>query len=250
MDIIIVYFVYLEKKMKIKAVFFDLDGTLLPMDQDVFVKGYFHGLVGLLAPKGYDARGVGGALLRGIDAMVKNDGSKTNEQVFWDSFAAVLGEGVREETELLDEFYHTDFQKLSTLCGYTEMAKALVDMLNDRGITTVLATNPLFPSIATESRMRWAGLSPSDFKIYTTYEGSRYCKPNLKYYEELVSEIGLAPEECLMVGNDVSDDMVAENLGMKVFLLTDCLINNTDRSVEEFSHGNFDDLKKYIEELI
>jgi hypothetical protein len=52
-----------------------------------------------------------------------------------------------------------------------------------------------------------------------------------------------------MVGNDVGDDMVAEALGMKVFLLTDCLINKTDRSVEEFPNGNFDDLRKYIEEL-
>ena len=53
-----------------------------------------------------------------------------------------------------------------------------------------------------------------------------------------------------MVGNDVGDDMVAENLGMKVFLLTDCLINKTDRAVEEFPHGSFEELKKYIEELI
>ena len=28
-----------------------------------------------------------------------------------------------------------------------------------------------------------------------------------------------------MVGNDVGEDMVAEKLGMQVFLLTDCLIN-------------------------
>ena len=103
--------------MKIKAVFFDLDGTLLPMDQDVFVKAYFHGLVGLLAPKGYDARAVGAALMQGIDAMVGNDGTKTNEQVFWDSFAALLGDGVRNEEAALDEFYRTEFQKISALCG-------------------------------------------------------------------------------------------------------------------------------------
>ena len=39
--------------MKIKAVLFDLDGTLLPMDQDVFIKAYFGGLVKALAPHGY-----------------------------------------------------------------------------------------------------------------------------------------------------------------------------------------------------
>ena len=236
--------------MKIKAVFFDLDGTLLPMDQDVFVKAYFHGLVGLLAPKGYDARTVGAALTQGIDAMVNNDGTKTNEQVFWDSFAALLGDGVRNEEAALDEFYRTEFQKISALCGYAEEAKQILDMLKAKGITTVLATNPLFPKIATESRMRWVGLSPEDFEIYTTYENSRFCKPNLEYYKWLLERIGLSAEECLMVGNDVVDDMVAESLGMKVFLLTDCLINKTDRAVCEFKNGSFDDLKNYIEELI
>ena len=38
---------------KIKAIFFDLDGTLLPMDQDVFIKAYFGALAKKLAPRGY-----------------------------------------------------------------------------------------------------------------------------------------------------------------------------------------------------
>ena len=38
----------------IKTVLFDLDGTLLPMDQDNFVKAYFKNLAIKLAPHGYD----------------------------------------------------------------------------------------------------------------------------------------------------------------------------------------------------
>ena len=236
--------------MKVKAIFFDLDGTLLPMDQDIFVKAYFHGLINLLAPKGYDPKAVGTALMKGIGAMVKNDGAKTNEQVFWDSFAAVLGEGVRGEVALLEKFYRTEFQKIRRFCGYNESSKQLVNMLKSKNLKLVLATNPLFPAIATESRMKWAGLSTEDFDIYTTYENSRFCKPNLKYYKNLLSEIGVSADECLMIGNDVSDDMVAEDLGMKVFLLTDCLINNTNENIDRFPHGNFEELTKYIEELI
>lgn len=236
--------------MKIKAVFFDLDGTLLPMDQDIFIKAYLGGLVNRLAPKGYDPKAIAGALWKSTDAMVKNDGVKTNDQVFWDSFAAILGENVRDEEPMLDEFYRNEFQNISNYCGFAEDAKEIVDDLKSRGIKLVLATNPLFPAVATESRMRWAGLSPEDFEIYTTYENSRFCKPNLEYYKWLLERIGLSAEECLMVGNDVGDDMVAESLGMKVFLLTDCLINKTDRAVCEFKNGNFDDLKNYIEELI
>lgn len=236
--------------MKLKAVFFDLDGTLLPMDQDVFIKAYLGGLVNLLAPKGYDPKAIAGALWASTDAVVKNDGAKTNEEVFWNNFCAILGEEVRKEEAALDEFYKTDFQKIKDYCGYSPKSKELVEKLKASGITVVLATNPLFPAIATESRIRWAGLSPEDFSIYTTYENSRFCKPNLKYYKVLLNEIGVEPAECLMVGNDVGDDMVAEELGMKVFLLTDCLINKTDKSVDNFRHGSFDELNKYIEELI
>ena len=236
--------------MKVKAVFFDLDGTLLPMDQDIFIKAYLSGLVKVLAPKGYEPKAIASALWKGTEDMVKNDGTKTNEQVFWDSFSAILGENVRNEEALLDDFYATDFQKIKEVCGFTPEAKEIVDRLNEEGIITVLATNPLFPAVATESRMRWAGLSPEDFRIYTTYETSRYCKPNLKYYQGLIDELGHCAEECLMVGNDVGDDMVAEGLGMKVFLLTDCLINKTERAAEDFRHGDFIELKKYIEEII
>lgn len=235
--------------MKIKAVFLDLDGTLLPMDQDIFIKAYLGGLVGILAPLGYDPKAIAGALWKSTDAMINNDGSKTNEEVFWDSFCAILGDKVKNEEARLNDFYNTDFQNISQYCGYTIKSKELVDRLNKAGITVVLATNPLFPAIATESRMRWAGLEPEDFAIYTTYENSRYCKPNKKYYQWLLTEADVSPEECLMVGNDVGDDMVAEELGMQVFLLTDCLINNTGISIDNYPHGNFDNLLNYIEEL-
>lgn len=38
----------------IKAILFDLDGTLLPMDNDAFTKYYFKLLCKKLAPMGYD----------------------------------------------------------------------------------------------------------------------------------------------------------------------------------------------------
>ena len=38
----------------LSTVFFDLDGTLLPMDQDAFTKDYFKRLAGKLAPLGYE----------------------------------------------------------------------------------------------------------------------------------------------------------------------------------------------------
>ena len=236
--------------MKIKAVFFDLDGTLLPMDQDIFIKAYLGGLVKILAPKGYNPEAIAAALWKSTGAMMKNDGKLSNEEVFWNSFCAILGEKVREEEPLLEKYYEGDFQKVKEVCGYTPKSKELVNRLNNAGFTVVLATSPLFPKIATESRIRWAGLEPSDFAYVTTYENSKYCKPNPTYYTDLLSKMRLKAEECLMVGNDVGDDMVAESIGMPVFLLTDCLINKENRNINDFNHGDFDGMIKYVESLI
>ena len=117
------------------------------------------------------------------------------------------------------------------------------------GLGTVLATNPIFPKVATESRIRWAGLQPEDFRLYTTYENASYCKPNPDYYREILDKLNLRPEECLMVGNDVAEDMVAETLGMKVFLLPACVINREGRDIDAYPHGDFDDLLAYVTAL-
>lgn len=67
----------------ITTLLFDLDGTLLPMDTEVFTKHYFSLLVQKLAPYGYEAKPLIGAVLAGIEAMAVNDGSVTNEEAFW-----------------------------------------------------------------------------------------------------------------------------------------------------------------------
>ena len=70
-----------------RAYLFDLDGTLLPMDQDEFTKAYFDGLSKNLAPYGYEPKRLVGGVRHGTKAMVKNDGTQTNEQVFWILYA-------------------------------------------------------------------------------------------------------------------------------------------------------------------
>ena len=235
--------------MSITAVLFDLDGTLLPMDQDAFTKSYFSNLAAKAATKGYQPDALIDTVWAGTAAMVKNDGEKTNEAVFWELFAAKYGGDALNDIPFFEEFYRTDFQKAKELCGFAPMAKEIVHSLKARGLRVILATNPLFPAIATESRIRWAGLEPEDFELYTTYENSRHCKPNPEYYNDIMAELNLVPEECVMVGNDVGEDMIAEKLGMKVFLLTDCLINRKNEDISKYPHGGFDELKVFLDGL-
>ena len=113
----------------------------------------------------------------------------------------------------------------------------------------VLATNPIFPSVATESRAKWAGLDLSDFAHYTVYENSSSSKPNLLYYQSLLDRFGLKGEEVLMVGNDVGEDMIAETLGMKTFLITRDLINKKNEDVSRWPNGTLTDLISYLERI-
>ncbi|MBR4942194.1 MAG: HAD family hydrolase, partial [Clostridia bacterium] len=105
----------------------------------------------------------------------------------------------------------------------------------------------LFPHMATESRIRWTGLSPDEFELYTVFETSHFTKPRPEYYLEVTEKLGVSPTECLMVGNDTTDDLSAANLGMKVFILTPWLINKNNTDLTDIPHGNFDDLISFIE---
>ena len=235
--------------MSIKAILFDLDGTLLPMDQDTFIKAYFGGLCRRMAPFGYDPAELVKGIWAGTAAMVKNTGESLNESVFWDTFAAVMGEGIRDRLPEFDAFYREDFPAVRSSFGYNENAARVLAAVKGKGLRTILATNPIFPAVATESRIAWAGLAPSDFELYTTYENACHCKPNPAYYKDILEQTGLRAEECVMVGNDVDEDMVAQSLGMQVFLLTDCLINKHNADITVYPHGDFALLLDFIDRI-
>ena len=62
----------------------------------------------------------------------------------------------------------------------------------------------------------------------------------------VLSALGVAAEDCVMVGNDVSEDMVAKRLGMQVFLLTDCLLNKDGVDIDAYPHGDFSALRAFL----
>ena len=235
--------------MSIRYIFFDLDGTLLPMDQDVFIKAYIGGLCKHMAPHGFDPKQLAYTIWQSTGCMINNDGTAINEEGFWKHFSSVYGENARDWEPYFDEFYHTTFPGLHTACGFDPKAGPLIKALKQMGYTLVLATNPLFPAIATENRMRWAGLDQADFLLYTTYENSRHCKPNPDYYRDILDQIGAKPEECLMVGNDATEDLIAETLGMKVFLINKCLINKENKDISAYPQGDLDALLKFIQSM-
>lgn len=235
--------------MAITTVLFDLDGTLLPMDQDQFIKAYFSGIAEHMIPYGFEGEKLLKTIWMSTGAMIQNATGKTNEEVFWTHMAKVYGPNIREDEPKFDEFYRVGFPKVRTSCGFTPMASKIVAACKEKGLRIALATNPFFPATATWQRTQWAGIDPAEFALITTYENSHTCKPNPAYYHEVLEKLGVSAEECLMVGNDVEEDMMARELGMQVFLLTPCMINKKEKDITQYPHGGYEDLLTFLKNL-
>ena len=232
----------------IDTILFDLDGTLLSMDTDEFIRKYFNALsIKLKDYFTYDE--VTKYFWNSTQYMINNtDSSKTNEEAFFEDFFQHVDD-VDELTKVLDEFYRVDFDKVKEVSEVNKYIVESIKLLKDKGYNLVVATNPLFPLPAILNRIEWAGLDKDDFMFITSFEIMHYCKPNINYYSEILSEINKDASQCLMVGNDVKEDMIAKEIGISTYLITDNIIGsvNDSKNIDEF--GEYKDFYKYVLKL-
>jgi len=236
----------------IDTILFDLDGTLVRFYQEDFINTYFKELSKVFIKLGLDAEKACKAVWVGTKAMVLNDGAELNTRRFWDAFSEFMGiDGSQREAveAACDSFYSNEFNVVESIVKQNDIPARLVRTMASRGYLVVLATNPLFPPCAVDSRLGWIGLDRDDFKLITHYENSTFCKPNPEYYREVLSKIGKAPEQCIMVGNNPAEDMCVSALGMEVFLVTDFMENDTEVDISVFRHGSIEELETFLLEL-
>ena len=230
-----------------KNYLFDLDGTLLPMDMRKFTELYLKALCNRFVPEiGIDAETLVKAVWNGASAMAKNDGMRLNSEIFWKTMNSVSGRDMRVFSDAFDDFYRNEFIEAKKGTGFTPYAKKTIEFLKSRGARLIVATNPIFPKAATYRRIEWAGLNPNDFEYITVYDNCSACKPNLNYYADICSFCGIKPEESLMTGNDVDEDMCASRLGFNTFLITDCLINRKNKDISVYRNGSFKDYYEHF----
>lgn len=239
------------------TVLFDLDGTLLPMDGQEFVDTYMFLLGNRLTSAGYNPEKIIEALWVGQKAMVENDGVITNEECFWKFFGAHYKKFEpnydykykRKLEKELTKFYQEDFGVGRFIAHPSDAAIESIEILKSKGYNLILATNPIFPEVCTNERIEWAGINKEDFSMITTYENSCFSKPNLNYYKYILKTIDKDPEDCLMVGNDVKEDMCAKKLGMDVFLIEDYMINTDEEDIEGLKKGGWNLFREYVSNL-
>ena len=208
-----------------EIILFDLDGTLLPIEMNQFLERYFRLLTAefddIAAAKQFTRY-----IYQATEDMLNNNGEKYNIEVFRESFFRLAK--VEDQQEILrrfDRFYQEKFPTLKKGLALNCTAAHLVDLLKQAGFQLILATNAVFPREAIEERMSWAGLNPADFLYITNYSNMHYCKPKLAFYQEIVDKVGIDPKQCIMVGNDRQEDMIAGRLGMLTYLVNDYLID-------------------------
>ena len=226
------------------TILFDLDGTLLPMDTNAFTESYFMELAYAFKDliKGEE---LGRNIWASTKAMVENVEDRVNEEVFMEDFAKRIDGDIEEYQKRFDEFYDTRFLNVKSTVSESEYIKKSVELLKEKGYNLVIATNPLFPRKAILHRINWAGLKPEDFSYISSYEKNHFCKPQIKFYEEILKDIGKRAEECLMVGNDVQEDLVAGKLGIKTYLIKDNLLHRTKEDIKTDYEGSYEDFYNY-----
>lgn len=234
---------------KLNTLLFDLDGTLLPLDLDVFMKGYFHALLPTVAHL-LEVEKAPVQILGATETMIQNeDPNLTNEDAFKAAFFSQVEVRESDIWPVFESFYREAFADLRNLSQPSPISREICRTALDKGYQIVLATNPIFPETAIRHRMDWAGIGDLPFALVTTMEDFHFCKPSPKYFVEILDRLGVTPFECMMFGNDVQEDGVSGKLGMETYLVTDYLI---DRGVGhlEFSHrGSLTDALAFVEAL-
>jgi FMN phosphatase YigB (HAD superfamily) len=206
----------------IKAVLFDLDDTLLDINLTAFVARYATGKARILAeasglPLPTVAARLAQSYLR-VNDQTRTD-QFTNERLLDDTFFSLTSIPMDDQA-IADAIDYYERECLEPLRGGIVMAmprpgaRETVEKAMSMGLTVALATNPTLTLAVDHVRMRWAGVDDLGFALVSHIGNSTRTKPCARYYQEFAAQLGLTPQECLMVGNDAARDFPRPDIGM------------------------------------
>ena len=232
----------------ITTILFDLDGTLINVDMHQFVPAYLEHLATCIDPQMPVRPFIDQLIRRTVELLNSDDGRRTNEEFYLYVVEKDLGITPEQFQGGLNHFFHYNMALLRSLIQPLPLAAKLIQRCHEKGMDLVLATNPVFPRPLVEARLNWGGMKAEDFVLITSFENSRYCKPNPHYFEDILAQLGRQPEQCLMVGNDTEHDLSASHLGMTTFLVDTWLIDRRPEFVPDF-RGSHLDLFRFLGQL-
>lgn len=239
-----------DRMKQYKLIMSDLDNTLLPIHtQDKFVEMWLRDLAVKLTSHGLDLKRAISGVNQGIRAMIFNNGERKNIDVFYEEAEKICGYTRKEIEPVILDYYTSTFGNVHDITLPNFHAVQIAKLMREKSEYAVIATMPVFTIEAVAMRMAWVGLYPDMFDFITTAHTSSFCKPNPLYYQEILDRYGVKPEEALMIGNDVREDMEpCKKLGVDVFLVTNHIITH-GLPYDEYRQGKYEDLIAFLEAL-
>ncbi len=234
---------------RIEGVWFDLDGTLLDVEMRRFIPAYTRGLAGYFADLAPSENFAELLLATTLELLRREDGAGSNEAFFLERVTAPLGIDGEDFKGRLAAYCDAELAALAPLVRPHPLARAALEHCRRAGLRVVLATNPVFPRAVIEARMAWGGFVDYPFELVTTYENSRYCKPHPGYFSDILERMGLAPDRCLMIGNDTELDLAARRAGVPTFLADTWLIDRLQGAFRADYRGSLADLCRLVDRL-
>lgn len=231
------------------AILFDLDGTLLGLDNDQFVTYYFKALAPKLAPY-YPQTDFMTLIGTATEAMIRSDGKQGFlRDVFQQAYDRTSPVKFAELEPVFLSFYENEFNQVAAVSRPLPLAPRVLEAAAAITPRIALATIPIFPRIAIEARLRWGSLEHFPFSLITSFENMHFSKPNPNYFLEIAEKLGVNPEKCLMAGNDHRDDLAAASVGMETFLVSDDPLNSEQELHPPTYSGTLEELQQFLLQL-
>ena len=233
---------------KYKLIMSDLDNTLLPIyTQEKFAEMWFRDMARKFVDYGLEPKSALQGMNSAIRAMLYNESGKKNIEVFYEKVEEVSGYKKEQIEPIAHDYYTSTFENVYEITLPNPHAPEIAALMKQKARFAVVATMPVFTLDAVRARLNWVGLEPEMFDFVTTAENSSYCKPNPLYFREILDRFGAAPDEALMIGNDVREDMQpCRELGIDTFLVTEHMITH-DLPYDAYRRGGYEDLIGFLE---
>jgi len=233
-------------KNKIKAILFDLDGTLLEIEMQKYIPSYAASLAARLHHLVAVDKTVA-AIFSAISALINREsGQASNATYFHQHIADRLDLDAERVERSFAGFFSDGLAILDPHMQPHPLARTLIEQSLKRGLTVVIATNPVFPQVVVEARLARAGLAEFNFQLVTSFENCSRCKPNPEYFRAIMTRLNLSAEACLMVGNDTKHDLAARKLGIPTFLVDTWLIDRCQGEFKSDLRGDHSALLEFI----
>ncbi len=194
-------------KSTILALGLDLDGTLLRLSNQ-FIPTYLADVDRWIAPR----LGIAETLSQDVMATTRWIVSQNHEpsllaDAFYEHLQARTGLDPEAVQTVFEEYYRDQFPKLQYLGRPIPGMMGFLAHIRELGLKIALLTSPLFPRVAIEERLRWAGLEGFPFDWISCFEIVHASKPHPAYYQEAATGFNINPRHWLMVGNDPEEDI-------------------------------------------